>query len=172
MQIILEGEEAQAYQDQKVREAILAETSKFPENMKLPEGCKPRPIPLSDESKADIKRLHDTGMMRGQIAKELHLPVKQVGGVVQAYIMNVLRRRPVEPKIEGLQPTKPLIPPETEKPAKTRQDRIDSIILSMHAKGARYSSIAAEICNRMGGAWMPEHVSARLKELRSVNGKD
>ena len=62
MQIILEGDEAQAYVNQKTFEAILAETSKFPANMKLPEGCKPRPIPLSDESKADIKRLHDTGM--------------------------------------------------------------------------------------------------------------
>lgn len=117
MQIILDPEESKAYQDQKVREAILAETSKFPASMQRPINRKPRPAPLSDESKAEIKRLHDTGMRRDQIAKELDLPVLQVGGVVQAYIMNVLRKRPVESKIEGLQPMKPLVIPGAEKPA-------------------------------------------------------
>jgi len=114
MQIILNEEESKAHIDQKIREAILEQTSRFPASMK---PKKPRPAPLSDESKAEIKRLHDSGMRRDQIAEKLGLPVMQVGGVVQAYIMNVLRRRPVEPKIEGLQPMQPLVMPEAEKPA-------------------------------------------------------
>jgi hypothetical protein len=114
MKIILEGDEARAHIDQKVREAILEQTSRFPASMK---PKKPRPAPLSDESKAEIKRLHDAGMRRDQIAEKLGLPVMQVGGVVQAYIMNVLRRWHVEPKIEGLQPMQPLVMPEAKKPA-------------------------------------------------------
>jgi hypothetical protein len=116
MQIILNPEESTDHLRKMIHEAVLAETSKFPANMKPPEGCNLRPKPLSDESKTEIKRLHDAGMRRDQIAKELNLPVMQVGGVVQAYIMNVLRKLPVEPKIEGLQPVQPLVMPEAEKP--------------------------------------------------------
>lgn len=116
MQIILNDEEAQAYQDQKIREAILAETSKFPASMRLPDGYKIRPTPLSDESKAEILKLHASGMGRTEIARELHLPGRQVSGVVQGYIQNVARKPRVEPKIEGLQPMKPLVMPVIENP--------------------------------------------------------
>lgn len=126
MQIILEGEEAQAYQDQKIRDAILAETSKFPANTTLPEGCKWRPNPLSKEHKALILELHESGMGRAQIARELGLPGRQVSGVIQAYINSKKGVYMTPPhvidyietaKIEGLQPMKPLIMPETKKPA-------------------------------------------------------
>lgn len=94
MQIILDQEEAKAY---------LAETSKS------------RPKPLTTEQKAEIQRLYHTGMARGQIAKELHLPGRQVSGAVQAYI-NLAKKLLVEPKIEDLQPIQPLVMPEAKSP--------------------------------------------------------
>lgn len=163
MQIILNEEEAKSYQDQKVREAILAETSKFPANMKLPENCKPRPNPLTNEQKSEIQRLHDTGMERGQIARELHLPGRQVSGVVQAYIN--AKKLSVLPKIEGLQPMQPLVMPAEEMPAKSPQDEADDIIRQM--KGRKYTSIAAEINRATGQIWMADDVSRRIAEMRS-----
>lgn len=110
MQIILNDEESKTHLEQKIREAILAETSKFPDGRKL------RPEPLTPEQKAEIQRLYHTGMARGQIARELHLPGRQVSGVVQAYI-NSAKRLLVEPVIEGLQPMKPLVMPEVKVPS-------------------------------------------------------
>lgn len=129
MQIILNPEESEAYQAQKVREAILAETSKFPANMKLPDGRKLRPRPLTKEEKALIIELHISGMERAQIAREIGLPGRQVSGVVQAYInakkdvyvtpspvIDYIEARQT-PKIEGLQPMRPLVMPAQESPA-------------------------------------------------------
>ncbi|MCK9569728.1 hypothetical protein M0R72_12365 [Candidatus Pacearchaeota archaeon] len=126
MKIILEGDEAQAYVGQKIGEAILEQTTRFPANMKPPEGCKWRPKPLSKEHKALILELHESGMGRAQIARELGLPGRQVSGVIQAYINSKKGVYMTPPhvidyietaKIEGLQPMKPLIMPETKKPA-------------------------------------------------------
>lgn len=163
MQIILNEEEAKSYQDQKVREAILAETSKFPDDMKLPYGCKPRPAPLTDEQKSEIRKLHDTGMERGQIARELHLPGRQVSGVVQAYIN--AKKLSVLPKIEGLQPIQPVVVSESKSPAESPQDEADDIIRQM--KGRKYTSIAAEINRATGQIWMADDVSRRIAEMRS-----
>jgi len=262
MQIILDPEESKAYQDQKIREAILEQTSRFPADTKLPEGCRRRPTPLSDEQKAEIQRLYETGMERGQIARELHLPGRQVSGAVQAYI-NAAKKLHVEPETEELPPNAPIVSPETESPAteatctacgsplgrdkvaidgklycgqecapakvppmvarktttcdideellslvaqksdmnakdivvwledyhghcdltpgkisyyrgiltkraalKTRQDRIDEMILAGVAKGQKYTTIASEINDVVGGCMMPNHVAERLAELR------
>jgi hypothetical protein len=226
MQIILNEEEAKAYQNQKIREAILAETSKFPANMKLPQGCKPRPIPLSDDEKAKILKLHVDGMARGQIARELHLPGRQVSGFIQGHLHPIatnvqaaLDRESVKmhaglhqaPIIEGLQPMKPLIMPVTEKPPieptcascgkplgrdkvaiggkmycgqacapkkipamQTKRIKppksnsaIDSLIVDVSSKNQDPLDIANEINRVFGGAWLPEHVTKRLEELRS-----
>ncbi len=130
MQIILNEDESKVHLDQKIREAVLAETSK------LPDGRKLRPKQLTTEQKSEIQRLHDTGMGRAQIAKELHLPGRQVSGVVQAYI-NAAKKfmdvdqmdaiaaahiipvpvTPATPKIEGLQPIKPLVMSEAKSAA-------------------------------------------------------
>lgn len=161
MKIILEGDEARAHIDQKIREAILEQTSRFPASMK---PKKPRPAPLSDESKAEIKRLHDAGMRRDQIAEKLGLPVMQVGGVVQAYIMNVLRRRHVEPKIEGLQPMKPLVVmPAAESPA------IESTCASC-GKPLTRDKVAIEgklYCKPCAPKKVPTMITKRPKQIRS-----
>ncbi|MCK9568999.1 helix-turn-helix domain-containing protein [Candidatus Pacearchaeota archaeon] len=230
MQIILDPEESKAYQDQKVREAILAETSKFPVKFELPEGCKLRTRPLTADRKATIMEMYADGMKPRDIARELGLPGRQVSGIIQgnlhpiaANVQAAVDRESVkmhvelhqEPKIEGLQPMQPLIMPEAEKPpieptctacgkqlghdkvaidgkmycgpkcapkkvptmitkrpkpakkSTTHQERVDEIILRMSKDGERYSSIAAEICNQMGGVWLPDDVGKRLKELRT-----
>lgn len=128
MQIILNPEESTDHLKKLIHEAVLAETSKFPANMKPPEGCKWRPKPLSNAEKAEIQQLHDTGRGRAEIAYMLHLPGRQVSGVVQAYVQNrknvYVTPHPVidyiearqAPQVESLQPVKPLIMPEAEKP--------------------------------------------------------
>jgi hypothetical protein len=210
MQIILNDEEAKAYQKQKIREAILEQTSRFPAKIELPEGCKLRPNPLTKEAKFLIIELHIEGTPRGKIARELGLPGRQVSGVVQAYI-NASKKLPTEPKIEGLQPMKPLIMPVIEKPpieptcsscgkplgrdkvaidgkmycsqgcapkkvptmitkrpkAPKSNSAIDSLIIDVSAKNQDPLDIANEINRVFGGTWLPEHVTKRLKELRS-----
>jgi hypothetical protein len=52
------------------------------------------------------------------------------------------------------------------KPHSKRQDRIDEIILVMEKKGRKYSTIATEINQLLGGHFTSDHVAERLKELR------
>ncbi|MCK9570416.1 hypothetical protein M0R72_15825 [Candidatus Pacearchaeota archaeon] len=164
MRILLDEEESQKWLDILDREKTLEETSRFPANMKLPEGCELQPTALTQEIRKEIYRLHDTGHKSREIAPLVGISEARIRGLVGIYNR---KKASVEPKVEGLQPMQPLVMPTAEKPAKTTQDRIDGIIAIGTAKGVNFSGIAAKINRETGQVWMPDDVSKRLAELRS-----
>jgi len=123
MRILLSEEESREWQETKAREKILEETSRFPPGMKLPDGCKLTKMPLirlSKEQKAEILRLAADGLSTPDIATTLRINGRQVVGVIQGHkhpISANLHAARQKPKVEGLQPMKPLVVHAVETPA-------------------------------------------------------
>lgn len=132
MIIVLNEEESKAHIEQKIREAILEQTSRFPVKTELPNGCKLRSRPLKADQKATIWEMFADGMKPKDIARELGLPGRQVSGIIQGHLHPIganvqaaLDRESAKmhaglhqgAKIDDLQPTKPLIMPVVEGPA-------------------------------------------------------
>lgn len=132
----------------------------------LPDNCRPRPLPLTDDKRAAIIELYSDGCRLSEISEILNLPIAQIRGAIGAYCVKKARQVPVG----EVPPTEVAVPrerPESASAARTsKQDRIDAIILSMARKGAKYVDIAAEVNNQMGGQLMPNDVAERLAELR------
>jgi hypothetical protein len=160
MMLLLNPTETEKYLDDRAREKILEETSRFPPDMKLP---KPRPMPLTNAQKGRIKQLYAEKMPIPEIAKRIGTGGRQVSGYVSCCLGPGLSAKNLRPKVDGLQPMKPLVLP----PNKTRQDVIDEMILAGAAGGKKHVTIASDINREVGGCMMPDDVSKRLAELRA-----
>ena len=122
MRILLNEKESEEWQAMKSREKILEETSRFPPGMKLPAGCKLTKMPLvrlTKAQKSEILQLAGDGIKVPDIATMLQINGRQVSGVIQGHkypiAANVQAARQ-KPKVEGLQPMRPLVMPEAETP--------------------------------------------------------
>lgn len=124
------------------------------------DACKIRLPKLTSEQKAEILKLSAEGLKSTEIAAMLQLNGKQVHGVIQAdkypILDNIAKKAAREP-------------PMTE--SDKRQSIIDKIIADGRKAGHGFVQIADDINRIVGGHWLPDHVSVRLKELRPNNGK-
>jgi len=121
--------------------------------------------PIDPDMRQWIRDKHNEGKLSREIAKILGISEARVRGVVGQYTKEKAAGLHVKPIIEGLQPAKPLVIPETKSPAESPQDEADDIIRQM--KGRKYTSIAAEINRATGQIWMADDVSRRIAEMRS-----
>jgi hypothetical protein len=121
--------------------------------------------PIDPDMRQWIRDRHDEGHMSREIARMSGISEARIRGVVGQYTKEKAAGLHVKPIIEGLQPAKPLVIPETKSPAESPQDEADDIIRQM--KGRKYTSIAAEINRITGQIWLADDVSKRIAEMRA-----
>jgi hypothetical protein len=96
MKILLDEKESQQWLDIKAREKILEETSRFPQDMKLPANCKLPIKPLTDSQRAEIIRMHEEGIRAIEISERLLLPAAQVRGCMGGHTKRKIKKYPSE----------------------------------------------------------------------------
>lgn len=109
--------------------------------------------PLTDVEKSEIMRLHSEGLKPSDIGHRLGLNSRQVSGFVQGHVHPV--RVNMTKKATSM----------------SDEEKIDKIVADGRKAGHGFVQIADDINRIVGGHWLPDHVSVRLKELRPNNGK-